>query len=522
VAIASLNIHLQTSLTRILDHCKALKALPTLKETLLADIHKIGTAAQDLSRAYPALLERYQSTQTQTAKDADGPPTRPLLQDAERTLHALGLNDFQADRTSRILVVDDSATNRELVSRQLQRQGYEVLVATNGQEALQCLEDPPVDLILLDILMPEMNGYQVLMHLRQRHARQRIPVIMMSSLDEIDNVVQCIELGAEDYVAKPFNPVLLNRKISACLERDRLRQREVLYLAQSLIAETTPVPVLVTRLADGRILYANPKAGDSFGMPPESLLACCIQDFYHQPQDRQQWGEWLHQQGTIQGYELQCQRADGDLFWVTLSLQTLNFHGEPAALMALCDISDRKQAEEQLRQAEMKYRGIFENAVEGIYQATPEGQFFSVNQAMATLYGYDSPEGMIAALTADPQQPYVEPDCRDRISQQMQRCDRLQGVEYQIHRQEEGPRWLRENIQAVRDRAGHCLYYEGIVEDITERKREEAALKRQLKELQIEIDQNKLTRQVNEIVQSDYFRELEAELAILRAEEEDF
>jgi PAS domain S-box-containing protein len=305
--------------------------------------------------------------------------------------------------------VDDSATNRELVSRQLQRQGYQITTAVNGREALHHIEQTPCHLMLLDILMPEMNGYEVLMALRQRDARDRLPVIMMSSLDEIDNVVQCIELGAEDYIAKPFNPVLLDRKISACLERERLRQREVLFLAQSLIAETTPVPVLVTRQVDGHILYANPKASESFGLPTETLLTCRIQDFYHHPHDREELGHRLRQHGQVHGYELPCRRANGDLFWVTLSLQTLSFHGEPAALMALCDITDRKQAEEQLRQAEMKYRGIFENAVEGIYQADPQGRFLSVNQAMATLYGYATPEAMLQDLADHPHHPYVEP-----------------------------------------------------------------------------------------------------------------
>lgn len=520
--LSALKRRLQGAIANIVSTCDALRSASGLTDAE-SDLEKIIAAAQQLACDLPTLLDRYRDYQHQDRdrhSDLDSSP--PLVQEAERTLSRLDFNGIQANSSSRILVVDDSEANRDLVMRQLQRQGYQVITAANGRTALEQIEQTPIDLVLLDILMPEMNGYQVLMHLRQRDARRRIPVMMMSSLDEIDNVVQCIELGAEDYVAKPFNPVLLNSKISACLERDRLRQREVLFLAQSLIAEATPVPVMVTRLADGQILYANPKASESFGLATEVLLSRRIQDFYDRPHDLEQLGELVHQQKPVHGYELPCQRADGSLFWVTLSLQYLTFHGEAAALMALCDITDRKQAEEQLQLAEMKYRGIFENAVEGIYQADPDGRFVSVNQAMATLYGYENPDAMLGALADQPTAPYVDIHCRDRITSQVQEQERIQGVEYQIYESSGDRRWIRESVQAVRDSAGRCLYYEGIAEDITQQKREEEALKRQLQELQIEIDQTKRKSQVSDIITSDYFRELQTEIAAIRAEQEDF
>ena len=129
-------------------------------------------------------------------------------------------------------MVDDNEINRDMLSRRLVRQGYTPLTAQNGREALERLRAEPFDLVLLDILMPEMNGYQVLEQLKADPALRHIPVIMISALDEIESVVRCIEIGAEDYLPKPFNPVVLRARIGASLEKKRLRDREVLYLRQ--------------------------------------------------------------------------------------------------------------------------------------------------------------------------------------------------------------------------------------------------------------------------------------------------
>ena len=129
-----------------------------------------------------------------------------------------------------VLVVDDNEVNRDLLARRLQRQGHVVTVAEDGLQALEMLRRDPFDLVLLDIMMPQMNGYQVLENLKADEKLRHIPVIMISAVDDIDSVVRCIELGAEDYLSKPFNPVLLKARISACLEKKRLRDKEQAYL----------------------------------------------------------------------------------------------------------------------------------------------------------------------------------------------------------------------------------------------------------------------------------------------------
>ena len=123
-----------------------------------------------------------------------------------------------------LLVVDDSEDNRYTLTRRLNREGYKNLtMASNGREALDQLKAKPFDLVLLDIMMPDMNGYEVLEQVKATAGLRDIPIIMISALDEVDSVIRCVELGAEDYLTKPFNPTLLRARVGASIEKKRLR-----------------------------------------------------------------------------------------------------------------------------------------------------------------------------------------------------------------------------------------------------------------------------------------------------------
>ncbi|MBI2264179.1 MAG: response regulator [Armatimonadetes bacterium] len=135
-------------------------------------------------------------------------------------------------RCGTLLVVDDNEMNRDVLSRRLERLGHAVAVAENGRKALELMAHEKFDLVLLDMMMPEMTGDEVLRRLKADAALRHVPVIMISALDEIDEVAKCIEMGAEDYLPKPFNPVLLKARIEACLEKMQLRDREVTHLRQ--------------------------------------------------------------------------------------------------------------------------------------------------------------------------------------------------------------------------------------------------------------------------------------------------
>jgi response regulator RpfG family c-di-GMP phosphodiesterase len=127
-----------------------------------------------------------------------------------------------------VLVVDDTPANLSLLSNLLKEQ-YHITVANNGLKAIELATSEPPDLVLLDIMMPGMDGYETLNRIKSNEALAHIPVIMISALDDISSIVRCIEMGAEDYIPKPFDPVLLSARVGASMERKRLRDREVVY-----------------------------------------------------------------------------------------------------------------------------------------------------------------------------------------------------------------------------------------------------------------------------------------------------
>jgi len=123
----------------------------------------------------------------------------------------------------RVLIVDDNRMNRMKLSHSLVQQGHATVEAVNGREALELLRVETFDLVLLDILMPEVDGFQVLREMKDDRVLRDLPVIVISAMDEMDSVVRCIEMGAEEHLPKDFDPVLLNARIGACLEKKRLR-----------------------------------------------------------------------------------------------------------------------------------------------------------------------------------------------------------------------------------------------------------------------------------------------------------
>ncbi len=131
-----------------------------------------------------------------------------------------------------ILVVDDDFLNRTLLATNLEEAGYTVETAEDGRQALDALRASLYDVVLLDILMPEMDGYQVLDTIKRDEALKHLPVIVISAVEEMDSVVRCIEMGATDYLPKPFEPALLRARINASLAAKRLRDLEVEYLEQ--------------------------------------------------------------------------------------------------------------------------------------------------------------------------------------------------------------------------------------------------------------------------------------------------
>ncbi len=183
---------------------------------------------------------------------------------------------------SSLLVVDDHSMNRILLSRYLAKLGYQATLVANGRQALERLQSEPYDLVLLDVEMPEMDGYQVLEQLKADPRLRDIPVIMISAVEELESVVRCIELGAQDYLPKPFNPVLLRARLSACLERKWLRDQEVDYLQQVGCVTATAAAIQANSF--------QPESLDTVASRPDELgqLALVFQEMARQVYAREQ------------------------------------------------------------------------------------------------------------------------------------------------------------------------------------------------------------------------------------------
>jgi DNA-binding response OmpR family regulator len=206
---------------------------------LADDLHRIETAVQQALSyvaAIPPLLEK---VAIRTAAPPSG--RRDPGEVAGRSSAPAAV---QAPiPPARLLVVDDNEVNRDLLARWLERLGHAVAVAEDGQQALATLGAEPFDLVLLDVVMPVMDGYQVLERLKADATWRDIPVIVLSALDDLESVVLCIQMGAADYLPKPFNPVLLRARVGACLAQKRLRDQEVVYLRQ--VARVTDAAIRV-------------------------------------------------------------------------------------------------------------------------------------------------------------------------------------------------------------------------------------------------------------------------------------
>src|SRR6478672_11476665 len=177
------------------------------------------------------------------------------------------------------------------------------------------------------------------------------------------------------------------------------------------------------------------------------------------------------------------------------------------------------EVHQDLKIADINYRSLFENAVEGIFQSTPEGYYISVNPALAHLYGYESPEAMLTQVTNIAQQIYVDSACRGEFIRLMQQQDTVSKFESQMYRQDGSVIWVSENARAVRDAKGTLLYYEGFVEDITERKQTELHLQQLINALDTKVEQR--TTELEQVVaqlQTEIAKRQQTELALRESE----
>lgn len=271
---------LRTPLNQIIGYSELLQeqAEDTGQNDFVPDLKKINLAARNLLETINTQLGKPPREETSVFQAA-----LPEAVEGE-TIFITKIRKAKEEPVAisgHLLVVDDNENNRDMLARRLERQGFTVSTAENGREALRRVREEPFDLALLDIMMPELDGYTVLQIMKADPAIRHIPVIMISALDEMEAVVRCIEAGAEDFLPKPFDPVLLRARIGASLEKKQLRdqeQRTHLALVESqkhLAAELAEAAEYVKSLlpqtlngqikTDWRFIPSTQLGGDAFG-----------------------------------------------------------------------------------------------------------------------------------------------------------------------------------------------------------------------------------------------------------------
>ena len=232
---------------------------------LRLDLTKLKESADQLLGQIDAMAALARPEEAATVHGS-GALKLDLVADVLRAVEPLPADGArEAVQSSRILVVDDNASNRDVLERRLVRDGHQIVTAATGTSALELVGKETFDLILLDLIMPEMSGFEVLRRLKAAEHTSHIPVIVISALDELDSVVRCIEAGAEDYLTKPFNPILLRARIGASLEKKWLRDREKKFVtdleqekarSETLLLNILPLSI-VNRMRNGEMVIAD-------------------------------------------------------------------------------------------------------------------------------------------------------------------------------------------------------------------------------------------------------------------------
>lgn len=320
----------------------------------------IDSLYPSLGRKLKAIQELDRLTIVHQTLSGSAATNRNEIHDTEVAIFAiLGFEFCDPMGKGCILVVDDAPGDLQLLSSSFKQQGYRVEIATNGQAAIAGIQDTLPDVVLLDLLMPEMSGYEVCESLQKISIVRDVPIIFVSSSDDIDNKVRALSLGGADFISKPFQMPEVLARVENQL---RLRNLQKRLEAQNL------------RLQD--------------------------------------------------------------------------------------EMRERYEVE-------ARYRGLFDNALEPMFQADLSGRFIAVNASYARLYGYGSPGEMMELVSDIGIQLYDNPKRLIELHQQLKQSGQIIGAESRIRRYDGSLIWVSENMRAVRDGRGDLQYYEGTVQDIT-------------------------------------------------------
>lgn len=413
----------------------------------------------------------------------------------------------------RILIVDDNDQNIYLLNTILSNNGFEVISASNGEEALEIARKDPPDLIISDILMPRMDGFLLCRNWMSDSNLSSSPfVFYTATYTTVEDEELAKSLGATAYIRKPSEPDEFLRTIRSVVERHQagnikipdvpelaketfLREYnevlikklqdkilEVATVNQQLQLSEEKYRNIVETALEGiwiidenqKTTFVNNKMAEMLGYSVYEIIGKPLYAFMDE-EGRAIADQNLEdrRKGIKEQHDFKFLRKDGKTLFALLSTKPIydedkNYIG---ALAMVTDIRKRVVAQKAQRKAEERYRKIFDGAVEGIYQSTPDGKLTVANQAMANILGYESPRELIDSISSIDEQIYVDPKSRQHYKKILERDGFVQGFEVELVRKDGGVIWVSDHTRIVKNAKGKTIYYEGIMEDLTEKKK---------------------------------------------------
>ncbi len=360
------------------------------------------------------------------------------------------------------------------------------LINQKGCEVLHCKQEDVIGKNWFNSFLPEQNREQVKKVFNELMSQDSV-----QKSEYFENSILTFDNKEERLIA--WHNVILKDEngypretLSSGEDITQKRQFENELKKLSQAVEQSPSIVIITDLT-GNLEYANPKFFEITGYSFEELknknMRILKSGFQSQDFYKKMWDDLLNNQ--IWHGEFYNKKKDGNFYWEDAYIRALkNNQGVVTHYVKVSeDISSRKKIEMALVTSEAKFRTIFENAVEGIYQTTPSGKFLSVNPAFAKMFGFNSPEQMIENVTDIGNQIYVNAEDRERLKELLNKNDKVENFEVQMFRKDKTKIWVLVNIHVVRDNKGSLLYFEGTNIEITQRKEAEQEREKLLREL---------------------------------------
>ncbi|MBP8626079.1 MAG: PAS domain S-box protein [Syntrophorhabdaceae bacterium] len=277
-----------------------------------------------------------------------------------------------------------------------------------------------------------------------------------------------------------FTDITERKNAEKALQLSEAKYRGIFENAVEGIFQSTP---------DGKLITVNPTMARIFGYSSQEEMLKNVKSIGRQlyacSEERHLFKKILEEKGIVEKFEAQFYKKDGTLLWGSLNVRAVKDEDGNVQYYegTLEDITSRKKTEEELRKSEEKYRNIFENAAEGIFQVTPEGRYLSINPALARIHGFASPEEMMATVTDIAHQLYVDPRRRADLKRRMAEDGFVKDFEILMRKKDSSLQWVSVTSHAVRDNSGDILYYEGMLVDITSRKFSEEEVEKHKKTL---------------------------------------